>query len=119
MAHIYADVELIGTKLSEKVKMFVDTGSTRTIIPYSIAEQVGIFYKFPYRREVQYGDGNVRQLEMATIKLRVMEREIEDIVYLDQIAEPILGVETLELLGLRVDPGRGEIQPSRSWITRA
>ena len=119
MGHIYAEVEIKGTKAEKKVRMFVDTGATRTIIPYSLAEEAGTLYKFSYRREVEYGDGNMRELEIAAMKLRAMERETEDIVYLDNIREPILGVETLELLGLKVNPQSERIEPSREWVARA
>jgi clan AA aspartic protease len=118
VGHVYAEVELKGTKAEKEVRMFVDTGATRTIIPYEIAEEIGV-QKTPYHDKVEYGDGNIRELEVATLKLKIARREATDIVYLDDIKEPILGVYTLETLGLKVNPQSGEIEPSRSWVARA
>jgi hypothetical protein len=35
MGHIYIEVELKGTKAERKIKMFVDTGATRTNLDYT------------------------------------------------------------------------------------
>ncbi len=51
--------------------------------------------------------------------LKVLDRESVDWVLLDNIKEPILGVETLELLGLKVDPQSERIERSREWVARA
>lgn len=118
MGHVYADVEIKGTKLSTRTRMFVDTGSTRSIIPYSLAEEVGAF-KTPFRTRVEYGDGNFKELVRADVIMNIMGRETPAVVLLDQIEEPILGVDTLEALGLAVDPASGKLKPTRSFITRA
>jgi len=38
---------------------------------------------------------------------------------LSDVDEPVLGTETLETLGLMVDPVRGTVEPSRAWAARA
>jgi predicted aspartyl protease len=118
MGHVSVDVQIKGTKLSRKATMFVDTGSTRSIIPYKLAEEVGAF-KTPFRTRVKYGDGNFKELVRADVIMNIMGRETPAVVLLDQIEEPILGVDTLEALGLAVDPASGKLKPTRSFITRA
>jgi len=61
----------------------------------------------------------LRGLELAYVPLKVLDRESVDWVLLDNIKEPILGVETLELLGLKVDPQSERIERSREWVARA
>ena len=118
MGHVYVAVEIKGTKLGTRTSMFVDTGSTRSIIPYSLAEEVEAF-KTPFRTRVEYGDGNFKELVGADVIMNIMGRETPAVVLLDQIEEPILGVDTLEALGLAVDPASGKLKPTRSFITRA
>jgi len=61
----------------------------------------------------------LRELELTYVPLKVFDRESVDWVLPDNIKEPILGVETLEDLGLKVDPQSERIEPSREWVARA
>jgi predicted aspartyl protease len=116
--HIYTEVELKGTKAEKKVRMLVDTGASRTILPYELALEVGV-NPTGFREEVSYGDGHKRELELVIIPLSILGRRMVDMVWLDEIPEPILGLETLEWLGLKVNPKKGEVEPYTSWIARA
>jgi len=118
MGHVYAEVELKGTKVEKKVRMFVDTGATRTILPLKLAHEIGV-RRQDYYQEVSYGDGHLKKLEVATVPLKILAREAISFVWLDEIPEPILGVETLEGLGLKINPREERIEPSRSWVARA
>jgi clan AA aspartic protease len=118
MGHVYTEVGLKGTKAEKKVLMLVDTGASRTILPYKLASEVGVNLT-GFREEVSYGDGHKRKLELANIPLSILGRRRIDTIWLDEIPEPILGVETLEGLGLKVNPREERIEPSRSWVARA
>jgi predicted aspartyl protease len=98
--------------------MFPDTGATGTIIPYRVAEEVG-FAKPAHHMTVEYGDGHRKELEAASIVIRIGGRETVDTILLSDVGEPVLGVFTLEVLGFKVNPESGKIEPSRSWIARA
>ena len=46
------------------------------------------------------------------------DREAPATLLVGDVADPILGVETLEVLGLKVDPGREKVIPSRGYAAR-
>ena len=118
MGHVYAESLLRGLKKEEKVKLFVDTGSTFSIVPYELAERLGA-HKTPWKEKVSLADGSVKEFEVASIYLEILGRGTVAKVLLSEVEEPALGIETLETLGLRVDPVTGKIKPSRSWKARA
>jgi predicted aspartyl protease len=45
-------------------------------------------------------------------------REAPTTVLVGRVEEPILGVETLEALGLAVDPAKKRLSPSRPYAVR-
>jgi len=99
-------------------KVFVDTGSTFSIIPAKLGEELGV-QRAPWREKVSLADGSVKELEVAFMYLEVLGRGTVAKVLLSEVDEPALGVETLETLGLKVDPVAGKVEPSRSWKARA
>jgi clan AA aspartic protease len=115
--HVYTEVELKGVKAEKKVRMFVDTGATRTVIPYKLASEIGSTAS-GMKERVKYADGDIREVDTANAGIKVLDREIVELILLDDVEEPILGVYTLEALGLKVDPEKGKIEPSRSWTIR-
>ena len=115
--HVYTEVELKGTRKEKKVSMFVDTGATRTVIPYKLAEEVGSLAS-GIKAKAKYANGNIREVDTASVVIKVLDRETPELILLDDVEEPILGVYTLEALGLKVDPEEGKIEPSRNWTIR-
>jgi aspartyl protease family protein len=116
MGHVHADVELAAEK-SAKVRMFVDTGATYSVIPDALARQIGV-HRMSRAKTVTYADGRRARLDAGSAMFRVAGREAPSIVLIGKVAEPILGAETLEVLGLAVDPHRGKLKPTRSWTIR-
>jgi clan AA aspartic protease len=115
--HIYCEVELKGMKAVKKVRMFVDTGATRTVIPHKLASEIGSLAS-GMKAKVKYADGDTREVDTANVIIKVLDRETPELILLDDVEEPILGVYTLEALGLKVDPKEGKIEPSRNWTIR-
>jgi clan AA aspartic protease len=95
------------------VEFVVDTGATHTIIPPSLAREVGAPV-LPQRFEVALADGRKRRLRACSLGVTVAGRTGPTIALLLSGSEPLLGVETLEALGLRVDPGKRRLEPSRA-----
>jgi len=118
LGHIYVESILRGVSGEKKAKLFVDTGSTFSIIPENFGEELGV-QKAPWREKVSLADGGVREFDVGFIHLEVLGRDTVAKVLLSEVDEPALGVETLETLGLRVDPVVGRVEPSRSWKARA
>ena len=50
--------------------------------------------------------------------VRIDGREAPATILIGAVEEPILGVETLEALGLAVDPSSGTLKPSRAYAVR-
>jgi hypothetical protein len=56
MDHVYVEALLKGVKAERGARTFVDTGSTFSIIPYEMAEDIGVYKargkrKFPWPME--------------------------------------------------------------------
>src|SRR5262245_57830034 len=116
MGHVFQDVELRARRTA-KVRMLVDTGATYSVIPDQLARALGITR---IRRSVPItlADGRQVRLDAGTAIFRVSGREAPATILIGKVAEPVLGVETLEGLGLTVDSRRGRLRPSRGYSVR-
>ena len=56
--------------------------------------------------------------DAAIAGFKIGDREAPATILVADVAEPILGVETLEVLGLAVDPRRRRLRPTRPWAVR-
>jgi predicted aspartyl protease len=97
--------------------MFVDTGATFSVIPDALARRIGVRR---LRRSVPIvlADGRRVRLSAGTAIFRIGEREAPATTLVGDVIEPILGVETLEALGLTVDARRRRLAPSRHYAVR-
>ncbi len=89
---------------SAEVKTIVDTGATYTFLPTSILHDLGII---PRRtRTFRTGDGRRVDYEVGTGVIEVNGYDaVVDVCFAPDDVPPLLGVVTLESLGLAVDPG--------------
>jgi len=95
----------------------VDTGATYTTIPGDLAEEVGV-PGLPGRRRVMLADGRHVEAEAGIASVEVGAREAPVAVLIMECKEPLLGVETLEALGLKVNRETGELEPTREYTLR-
>ena len=116
MGHILQRVRISAEKAAT-VRMLVDTGATFSVIPESLARSVGII---PLRRSVPMtlADGRRARVTAGTAVFRIRKREAPATILVGDVVEPILGVETLEALGLVVDSRRQRLIPSRNYAAR-
>ena len=96
---------------SAELELLVDTGATFTLIPKVIFKEIGVEAdtKFKLRiadgRFIERGGGTVWvEVEGKGYKVPVIFGEEEDV--------PVLGVTTLEILGLEVDPITKKLKPT-------
>ena len=116
MGHIYQKVRLRGEKTAT-VRMLVDTGATYSVIPPQLARALGI--KKPRRSvRVRLADGRQIRLGADLAVVKIDGREAPTTVLVGDVDEPILGVETLEALGLVVDSAKKRLSPSRPYAVR-
>ena len=116
MGHVYYDVTIVAER-ETLVKMLVDTGATYTVISPELAEQAGV-KTIERTYSVRLADGSEVPMQMAVALLRIDDREAPATILVGPVDEPILGVETLEALGLAVDPSNGSLTPTRSYSVR-
>ena len=116
MGLIHQRVELSADK-AVTVRMLVDTGATFSLIPEALARTVGI-KRLRRPVTVALADGRRVKLDPGTAIFRIGGREAPATILVGDVAEPVLGVETLEALGLTVDPRKGRLTPSRQYTVR-
>ena len=116
MGHIYQRVKLSAER-TVTVRMLVDTGATYSVIPEALARAVGI-KRLRRSVPITLADRRRVKLDAGTAIFRIGAREAPATLLVGEVAEPILGVETLEGLGLTVDPRRRRLAPSRHYAVR-
>ena len=113
MGHVFVDAELSWTQ-EESVRFLADTGATYTVLPEDLAERLGAV-RSPRPMNVTLADGSARPTYFATVLMKVAGREAGVTILLaPRGAEPLLGVESLEALGLSVDPTSHKLEPTRA-----
>ncbi len=116
MGHVYQNVHLAAGR-ARTVRMLVDTGATFSVIPPGLARALGI--RRPRRSaNVRLADGRRVRLKVDVAIVRIDGREAPATILVGKVDEPILGVETLEALGLVVDPRKRRLTPSRPYAVR-
>ena len=100
-----------------KIRMLVDTGATFSVISDRLARAVGV-KRLRRSVPITLADGRRVRLDAGTVVSRVEGREAPATILVGDVVEPILGVETLEVLGLTVDPRRRKLVPSRGYAVR-
>jgi len=88
----------------------VDTGATRTVIPRALASQLGL--TILGQQEIRTADG-VHRIDQSFALLGYDGRQtVGDVWVSDTYPGVLVGVVTLESLGLAVDPASGRLTPS-------
>jgi len=97
--HFVAEANLNG----HAVDMLIDTGATVTVLPESIAANVGVFLtEADYKYKVRTANGTVRAARGVIDRLRlgnIQLRNIDVLVLKDEsLGEPLLGMSVLNQL---------------------
>jgi clan AA aspartic protease len=115
MGHVFVKAMLEGVKGQEEADMLVDTGATLSTIPEDLAQRLGVPKLKPKR--AQLADGRELIVEAGTVQIKINGREAPTTVLI-MGNELLLGVETLETLGLKVNPQTRTLEPTRSFVLR-
>ena len=111
MGHVYARVTFTNMDDASKrveVNALVDTGATFSVLPAAVADELGL--EATERRRVETAAGEL-EMDLAWAVAEVNGRRGPMPVLISDRAEYILlGVVALEVLGLGVDPSRGELR---------
>jgi len=112
MGHVYVKAQ-IEARRRVTVEFLVDTGATHTIISPALAKDIGAS-PLPRRFTVALADGRRRRLQACSLGVTVAGRSGPTVALLLPGSEPLLGVEALEALGLKVNPQRRCLEPTRA-----
>src|SRR5262245_60164181 len=112
MGHVFVEARVSGRR-SATVRFLVDTGATYTILPPSVVRQLGAM-TLPRSYPVRLADGRQRKLKACAVGVQIGRRMGPTIALVLRGADPVLGVETLEELGLKVNPSKGRLEPTRA-----
>jgi len=100
-------------KTVKDVDFLTDTGAFYTTIPPEIAKELGI--KSAATTKLMLADKRVVEAGISLAYVKILDRDgIFNIAIMD-VPEPLLGISTLEGLGIRVDPTTGKVEYSRSY----
>jgi len=93
-----------------ELEFIVDAGAIYTVISKSVAE--GLRLKETGRRKFKIANGNVMEYPISEAYIVINGEGVTSVVAIaDEKTPVLLGVTTLELLGLRVDPATGKLTP--------
>jgi len=93
-----------------EAEALVDTGATLSVVPRRLAEELGLEVRRRDRAETGAG---VIEVDRAPAIIGLEGRETISEVWVSDIVDKILiGAVTLELLGLKLDPRTGKLEPA-------
>ena len=116
MGRVYQRVKLAAVN-EEELAILVDTGATLSLIPPALSDRLGVA-RFPRKQTIILADGRRVEADVGTVMVEIGDRRAATTVVIADCDEPLLGVETLEILGLAVDPTTGSLTPTRSFTVR-
>ena len=103
------------TGIEAEVNFFIDSGATYSLVPLQVWETIGLSAK----REMTFtlADGTTAQRRISECYLVLPQRETHTPVILGEADdEALLGVVTLEELGLLFNPFNRTLQPMRMML---
>jgi clan AA aspartic protease len=115
----YTRVEVVITD-PERIKsvqsvFLLDSGSWYSCIPLSLAEKIDL--KTVMKTTLTLADKRKVEVNLSPAHIKVMDREVATLLALLNVPEPLLGVETLEALGLKLDPTTSKLEITRPYTT--
>ncbi len=97
------------------MEALVDTGATNTLVPAKTLRDLGVVPRS--RARFAIADGSKLGLDIGRTWVRVDgQQEFTQVVFGDDDAVPVLGVVTLEEMGLSVDPVAGRLVPVDRYL---
>ena len=94
-----------------KTQALVDIGATYTVVPWSVYEKLNLM--IVGRKTVETAKG-LEELEESFLAIEIKNRKtVTPVLISKQLKDILIGVLTLEALGLAADPVTGELKESR------
>ncbi len=115
MGITYIGGEVKGPKGKSTVRFLVDSGATYSLLPLNVWKRIGL--KPKRSLEFALADGTLIKRSVSECHIRLPQGEGHTPVILGEDSdEALLGVVTLEILGLVFDPFKRTLQPMRMLL---
>ena len=113
MGHVTVKVIIRG-KEEYVANLLVDTGASFTVLPLKLAEK--LLYKTPYTVKLRLDDGRrvTAQVYIGEVEIEGRKGPVRILAFPD--AHPVIGIDTLETLGLKADPITGKIEKTEHYM---
>ena len=113
MGHIMSNIAIKGEKGEQTLtEILVDTGATYTVLSPEVVKEVGAM-KASFTTDVELGDGRKVKAAVYLASASIDGREGPVIILSFEGAKEVIGVQTLECLGLKLDPTTGKLKATR------
>ena len=113
MGHLHTDMTVRGSKADVELKnVLIDTGATYTVLPEKVLEGVGAWGPVG-EVEIELGNGEKVKAKAYGVAIKIEEVEVPSISISFESAQTVIGVETLESIGLKLDPTTGRLEFTR------
>jgi predicted aspartyl protease len=118
MGHVWVDARLVNVDTGREVRAraLVDTGATFTIVPWWVHERLG--FKVVGRRSARTAKGYAEFDESFALVEVEGRRAVVPILISRELKDVLMGVITLEALGLEVDPTTGKLKETEILLLR-
>lgn len=115
MGITYIEGEVKGPSGREKVRFLVDSGATYTVLPEEVWRRIGLT---PLREhDFTLADGTVIRRKVSECYISLPQGEAHTPVVLGEVDDQaLLGMVTLEILGLVLNPFKRTLQPMRMLL---
>jgi len=103
--------------LKSELDLLVDTGAIYTVLSRERLLELGVEPRD--KRRFRTADGRVIERDVGAVEIEIKGHSTYSIVILGEPSDTeVLGVTTLEELGLQVDPVSGELKPLELLLLR-
>lgn len=95
---------------AEEVEMLADSGALYSIVPADVLNRLGV--QRTHVEEFELADGRVIERALGIAHFTVRHRQsVVNVIFGEPGDSTLLGVVTLEELGLVIDPSNGDLKP--------
>jgi clan AA aspartic protease len=108
---------LVDHTRAEEIEMLADSGALYAVVPAEVLDRIGVHSTRV--EEFELADGRVieRRLGVAHVTVR-NPQAAANVIFGEPGDSTLLGVVTLEELGLVIDPSKGELKPIQLRLAR-
>ncbi len=113
MGHLHTDITVRGNRAAVKLKkVLIDTGAIYTVLPEELLKKIGAS-PVPAKVEVELGNGKRVKAKAYAVAIELRGIKAPSISITFKGSKTVIGVETLESLGLKLDPTNGRLDFTR------